>query len=64
MTKLNAIEINKKLGVKVFDENKLDILTIIKYSNKEIEELFIDDLIYDGKWTKRLIKLVNEMEQE
>ena len=31
MKKVNAIYLNKKLGVKIFDESRLDILKLIKY---------------------------------
>lgn len=61
MKKVNAIYLNKKLGVKIFDESRLDILKLIKYSKKEIKDLCVDDLIIDGKWSKRLINIVNEI---
>lgn len=61
--KINAIYINKKLGTKIFNENILDKLVLIKYTEKQIQELYIDDLIEDGKWTSFLIRLVDELEK-
>lgn len=62
MKKINAIYLNKKLGVKIFDESNLNVLKLIKYTKKEIKNLCIDDLIENGKWSKRLINIVHEIE--
>lgn len=61
--KINAIYINKKLGSKIFNENILDKLVLIEYTEKQIQELYIDDLIENGKWTSFLIRLVDELEK-
>lgn len=61
--KINAIYINKKLGSKIFNENILDKLVLIEYTEKQIQELYIDDLIEDGEWTSFLIRLVDELEK-
>lgn len=62
MKKNKAKHINEKLGVAIFDEQSPIDLKLIKYSKKEIKELCIDDLIQDGKWTNRLIMLVDDIE--
>jgi hypothetical protein len=59
-----SVEINEKLGVKIFDESNLVVLKLIKYTKKQIKELQIDDLIQDGKWSNRLIRLVHEIQTD
>lgn len=59
-----SVEINEKLGVKIFDESNLVVLKLIKYTKKQIKELQIDDLIQDGKWSNRLIRIVHEIQTE
>lgn len=59
-----SVEINEKLGVKIFDESNLVVLKLIKYTKKQIKELQIDDLIQDGKWSNRLIRIVHEIQTD
>lgn len=62
MNKINQAKyINKELDVKLFDENNSTTLVLIKYNKKQINEMFIDDLIINGKWSKRLTGLVHEI---
>lgn len=57
-----AKKINDKLGVQIFNEKYLNGLKLIEYSEEQIKDLQIDDLIEDGYWTKRLTSLVNSIE--
>ena len=59
---MTANYMNKKLGIKIFDESQTHILKLIKYSQKEIKELGIDHLIQDGKWTDILINIVHDIQ--
>lgn len=61
--KLTAKMVNDKFRVKIFDES-FDGFKLIKYTEKEINEMQIDDLIQNGKWTNRLITFVHEMQME
>jgi len=60
---ISASEVNKKLDVQIFDETQAG-LVLIDRSKKEIKKMMIDDLISNGKWSHRLIKLVQELENE
>jgi len=56
-----AAKVNDRLGCKIYDENNVYDLLIIRYTKKEIKELCIDDLIKNNRPTSRLIQLTNEI---
>jgi len=62
MKNKNAVKVNEKLGVIIFDESDIHRLKIIKYSKKDIKRMCIGDLIDSkGQGTERLAKLVKDI---
>lgn len=58
----NAVKINKRLDVKLFDESDIHRLRLLKFTKKDIKRLMIDDLIDDkGKGTERLARFVKDI---
>lgn len=63
MKNLKAQYLNKRLAVKIYNENILDDLVVNKFTKKQIRDLFIDDLIEEesGLSTKRLRDFTRDM---
>lgn len=65
--KLTPKMVNDKLGVKIFDE-LFNGFKLIQYNQKQIKDLFIDDLIiYEDekcKYSNRLLILLHEMQED
>lgn len=62
MINRDAVKINDRLDVKIFNETNIKRLEIIKYSKKEIKEMMIDDLVNEkGQGTDRLANFVKDI---
>lgn len=59
----NAVLINKRLDVQIFDEACTERLKVNKFTKKQIKDLHIDDLIdpETKQGTERLGKFVKEI---
>lgn len=58
-----AILINQRLGVELFNPNNVKRLELNKFTKKQIQKLYIDDLVdpETKKGTARLASLVKEI---
>lgn len=63
MINRNAQKINQKIGLVLFDEADIHRLRLIKFTKKQIKDLYIEDLVdKDTKQgTEKLARLVKEI---